>query len=86
MTVGEIKKKGTYPSWYDGTSPSENTGSPPSENTGSPDDQPDSEIQSTDSPEERRMCTIMYCVPLISPYSSKFSCLQKEIRCVFDDI
>lgn len=75
MTVGEVKKMGTYPSWYDGTSPSENTGSPPSErsphpeNTGSPDHQSDTEIQLADSPEEKKMCTIMYCVPLVSPYS-----------------
>ena len=108
MTVREIKKKGTYPSWYDGTSPSENTGSPPSErspdrsspldnagsppldntgssplgNTGSQEEQHEQrdseEVQAADSPEERKLCTIMYCVPLISPYSSKFTCTSKK--------
>ena len=64
MTTGEVKTQGAYPRWYNGTSPSENTGSPDNE-------QADSELQSSDSPEEQKMCTIMYCVPLISPYSSK---------------
>ena len=64
MSTNEVKSQGAYPSWYEGTSPSENTGSP---DMGSP----DSEMAS--SPEERKMCTIMYCVPLISPYSSKLN-------------
>ena len=79
MSAKEVKSQGAYSSWYDGTSPSDNTGSPEtgSPETGSP-EMDHSELPS--SPEERKLCTIMYCVPLISPYSSKCSISILDIQ------
>ena len=60
MSANEVRRQGMYPSWYDDTSPSDNTGSPEMDHSELP-----------PSPEERKLCTIMDFVPLISPYDRK---------------
>ncbi|KAL4221654.1 circadian regulation of translation [Mactra antiquata] len=72
MTSDEVTRMGTYPSWYESTSA--NSGSPndfmmSSETSSSGGERPQ-------QPKEQKLYTIMYCVPLMSPYSES-GCLPE---------
>lgn len=69
MVSSELKRMGTYPSWYESTSTSANSGSPDACQMLSESSSTNSSGEKGKTTEERQLYTIMYCVPLMSPYS-----------------
>ena len=70
MTTREVTQMGTYPSWYESTSTSVNSGSPDAIQMTSESSSLGSQGEAKCT-EDRKLYTIMYCVPLMSPYSGK---------------
>ncbi|XP_060584611.1 period circadian protein homolog 2-like isoform X3 [Ruditapes philippinarum] len=77
MTTSEVARMGTYPSWYESTSTSVNSGSPDAIQMTSESSSVGSQGEKKCT-EEKKLYTIMYCVPLMSPYSE--SGLLPEVK------
>jgi hypothetical protein len=80
MTTSEVARMGTYPSWYESTSTSVNSGSPDAIQMTSESSSVGSQGEKKCT-EEKKLYTIMYCVPLMSPYSGTYImlCLTKKV-------
>ncbi|XP_053378985.1 uncharacterized protein LOC123526667 isoform X2 [Mercenaria mercenaria] len=69
MTSSEVARMGTYPSWLESTSTSVNSQSPDAIQMTSESSSNGSLGEKTKDVGEKKLYTIMYCVPLMSPYS-----------------
>ena len=70
MTEAELSKEGAYSSsWYEETSTSGQSGSLDVMAMETP--SPPEVKQSQEAVQEKKLYTILYCVPLLSPYSGR---------------